>query len=106
MTTRSRILLLTLLSLAVFAVLRAPEWWAHKAETGQVARIELSRSDAREVLPSVAGNKGAPLVVIDAGHGGHDPGAAGQGYREKTIVLELARALRNELEKEGHVRAA
>jgi N-acetylmuramoyl-L-alanine amidase len=44
--------------------------------------------------------------VIDAGHGGHDPGAAGQGYREKTIVLDLARALRDELEKGGGVRVA
>ena len=46
------------------------------------------------------------IVVIDAGHGGHDPGASGQGYREKTVVLGLARALRAELEKEGNVRVA
>ena len=44
--------------------------------------------------------------MIDAGHGGHDPGASGQGYREKTIVLGLARALRDRLEEEGRVRVA
>ncbi len=33
-----------------------------------------------------------PLVVIDAGHGGRDPGATGlDGVFEKTVTLELAR---------------
>jgi N-acetylmuramoyl-L-alanine amidase len=35
-----------------------------------------------------------PLVVIDAGHGGRDPGAEGVGgVREKDVVLEVARRL-------------
>jgi N-acetylmuramoyl-L-alanine amidase len=35
-----------------------------------------------------------PLVVVDAGHGGHDPGAAGvDGALEKTIVLQVAHRL-------------
>lgn len=35
-------------------------------------------------------------IVIDAGHGGHDPGAVGQtGLQEKDIVLQLALKLRN-----------
>jgi len=29
-------------------------------------------------------------VVIDAGHGGHDPGNVGNGYREKNIALKIA----------------
>ena len=29
-------------------------------------------------------------VVIDAGHGGHDPGNVGNGYREKNIALKTA----------------
>ena len=40
-----------------------------------------------------------PVVVIDAGHGGVDPGASGRKAREKTVTLafskELARQLRN-----------
>jgi len=29
-------------------------------------------------------------IVIDAGHGGHDPGNIGNGYREKNIALKVA----------------
>ncbi|MCZ6604910.1 MAG: N-acetylmuramoyl-L-alanine amidase [Alphaproteobacteria bacterium] len=42
--------------------------------------------------------QGKPVIVIDAGHGGVDPGAIGpRGTHEKTIVLRYARALRDEL---------
>ncbi|MFP4473305.1 MAG: N-acetylmuramoyl-L-alanine amidase [Candidatus Omnitrophota bacterium] len=40
-------------------------------------------------------------VVIDAGHGGKDPGALGQGLQEKVIVLDIARRLARELELLG-----
>jgi N-acetylmuramoyl-L-alanine amidase len=43
-----------------------------------------------------------PVVVIDAGHGGIDPGAIGpRGTKEKDIVLEYARALQSKLLKTG-----
>lgn len=46
-----------------------------------------------------------PLVVIDAGHGGQDPGTTGtRGTREKDIVLEYARALRKALLEGGKYR--
>jgi N-acetylmuramoyl-L-alanine amidase len=39
-----------------------------------------------------------PLVVIDAGHGGQDPGALGRGgIREKDITLGVAKKLRDAL---------
>ena len=108
MTMRAQILLLTLLPLAVLAVLAMTAVRIPVPEIGRgyVVHIELPVADAPGSLPDVAGANSAPLVVIDAGHGGHDPGAAGQGYREKTIVLDLARALRDELERGGGVRVA
>jgi N-acetylmuramoyl-L-alanine amidase len=48
-----------------------------------------------------------PLVVIDPGHGGFDPGAmGGAGEVEKTITLDFAMVLAAELERRGHVRVA
>ena len=39
------------------------------------------------------------IVVLDAGHGGNDPGNIGNGYREKTIALKVVKEIRNELLK-------
>ena len=49
-----------------------------------------------------------PLVVIDPGHGGRDPGAASPfgEAREKDITLALARAVRDDLAASGRVRVA
>jgi N-acetylmuramoyl-L-alanine amidase len=52
--------------------------------------------------------RGRPIVVIDAGHGGRDPGAtavSGQ-VTEKDLTLALAAELRDRLVERGRVRVA
>jgi len=46
----------------------------------------------------------AKIVVVDAGHGGEDPGAVGKlGTREKDVVLKIAKKLRDNLNRrEGY----
>jgi N-acetylmuramoyl-L-alanine amidase len=45
---------------------------------------------------------GIRKIVIDAGHGAHDPGAVGAGkLREKDVTLDLALRLRDILRREG-----
>jgi N-acetylmuramoyl-L-alanine amidase len=41
------------------------------------------------------------VVVIDAGHGGKDPGAAGEAAHEKDITLAAAQTLRDDLLQTG-----
>jgi len=45
-------------------------------------------------------------VVLDAGHGGEDPGAIGaRGSREKDITLSIAKKLKAQIDKEPNMRA-
>jgi N-acetylmuramoyl-L-alanine amidase len=44
---------------------------------------------------------GVARVVIDAGHGGHDPGAHGNGVNEAELTLDVALRLQKLLEKAG-----
>ena len=52
-------------------------------------------------VPSPAGNK-RQLIVIDAGHGGHDPGAVGNKLKEKDINLKAVGELSASLKKLGY----
>jgi len=65
---------------------------------------------SRLSLPAVQGPRraDAPLVVIDAGHGGHDPGSSSsdESEHEKDVALRIARAIRDELLDSGKVRVA
>jgi len=54
--------------------------------------------------PSAPRRAERPLVVIDAGHGGRDPGAAGVHANESQVTLAAALALKAELERTGRYR--
>jgi N-acetylmuramoyl-L-alanine amidase len=46
------------------------------------------------------------VIAIDAGHGGEDPGASGRrGTREKNVTLEIARRLKERIDREPGMRA-
>lgn len=59
----------------------------------------VSKSKSSDVSASTEGKK---IVVIDAGHGGHDPGAIGySGVYEKNLTLAAAKELKRQLDKQG-----
>jgi N-acetylmuramoyl-L-alanine amidase len=46
---------------------------------------------------------GVSRVVIDPGHGGHDPGAMGQGVNEAELVLDIALRIERLLQKQAGI---
>ena len=78
------------------------------AATGYSVTLPVPARATGLALPRVQGDASRPLVVIDAGHGGFDPGAISptSGLREKDVTLRIARAIRDELLKSGRVRVA
>lgn len=93
----------------VAAMLAADRFFAAPGRGyGYVERITLAPPNGEIGLPPIQGplDSSRPLVVIDAGHGGHDPGAGSEPLLEKDITLGLARALRDELLRGGGIRVA
>jgi len=75
--------------------------------TGHAALTPICSGAAaqQETPPSRAATFAAskkPVIVLDPAHGGADPGARGEGLLEKDIVLEMARSVRAELERQGY----
>lgn len=100
-----------LIGLLLFSARSTPQGSKDRAALGE------ARSGAMTVdLPAAVWNvevtearvPGRPLVVIDPGHGGRDPGALGASgeIREKELTLLIARQLRAELARRGRVRVA
>ena len=61
---------------------------------------------SRTAPPPRAAERSAerPLIYIDAGHGGRDPGAHGAESRESAVTLAAALELKRELERGGRYR--
>lgn len=49
-------------------------------------------------------NDGKLVVVLDAGHGGHDPGNLGNGYLEKNIALKIVLKVGEILERNPNIK--
>ena len=113
----ARLLLLSLGGLLLVAAL----WLALGRPVTRKAAVTAVQGEAREgglslaLSPAVANVRivearvpGRPLVVIDPGHGGRDPGAPGASGRhlEKDVTLLIARELRDRLAERGRVRIA
>ncbi|MGC9080174.1 N-acetylmuramoyl-L-alanine amidase [Sulfurihydrogenibium sp.] len=64
----------------------------------QTKNLNISSYDI-EVPKNFSGKK--RVIVIDPGHGGHDPGATANGLKEKDINLKVALKLKKYLEKDG-----
>lgn len=71
-------------------------------------RFDMPQIDAPVDLPKVDGPADAsrPLVVIDPGHGGFDPGAGEGALKEKAVALQIALAIRDRLVQGGGIRVA
>lgn len=79
-------------------------------EDGVTIDLDKSRGGSAGPLPAVYGSRdpSRPLVVLDAGHGGHDPGATSPfgGRQEKDVTLAIARDIKDALASSGRVRVA
>ena len=91
---------------AMLATGRMPLW--HGGDFDYVVSVDVRSPDALAMLPRIDGpaDSSRPLVVIDPGHGGRDPGAGSGEIREKDLTLALSLALRDDLLRQGGVRVA
>ena len=66
-------------------------------DSGDKSEVDLKALKYKDIIP---GSKG--LVIVDAGHGGYDGGAEGNGVLEKTVNLEISYKLKEELILRGY----
>ncbi len=78
----------------------APELPVVRLDPGKAAP---AKADARPKAPKV---DRMVTIVVDAGHGGEDPGARGRrGTREKEVTLAIAKRLKERIDREPGMRA-
>ena len=75
------------------------------AATPPAARPPVAAPRQTPVASDRQPRRGRQLVVIDAGHGGNDPGAPGvNGGHEKEVTLAIARAIRDAVQNKARAR--
>jgi len=71
--------------------------------SGKELTIKMSRKNEKLEYIPVKQNYSRKIIVIDPGHGGKDSGAVGyKKYREKVVVLQTSKKLRDILVKRGY----
>lgn len=66
------------------------------------AHPQTSQPNLEPVIASAENQAGHPLVMIDPGHGGYDPGTqSSSGVLEKDLALQIATRLKSSLEARG-----
>lgn len=96
------------LALAIALAVVGPRFFVSPRDLDYVVRFDMPAAGTPVDLPRVDGpaDSSRPLVVIDAGHGGFDPGAGQGEVKEKAVALRIALMLRNRLVEGGGVRVA
>jgi N-acetylmuramoyl-L-alanine amidase len=105
-----QLLVVILFPVAVFAAMLVVDraFGAPGRGLDYVVQVPLPEAGRELGLPPVEGPLDAsrPLVVLDAGHGGHDPGAGSGEVKEKDLTLALAQAIKERLLAGGGIRVA
>lgn len=73
---------------------RDGEWWVSRMDLGKT----IEPAFRPELIPDI---KPFTTVILDPGHGGQDKGAMSRYEQEKNFALDVARRVRNELQKSG-----
>lgn len=83
-----------LLEVELVAISAAEQAAAEIADAARALKPSLPDTDAK-LPPKTKGLR--PVIVVDPGHGGIDPGTSGSRVAEKVLVLDVALALRQAL---------
>ncbi|MBM7649333.1 N-acetylmuramoyl-L-alanine amidase [Bacillus ectoiniformans] len=73
-------------------------YWAKVNFNGKVGYIHKTYLKLKSTSTSPLKDR---LIVVDAGHGGKDPGAVKNGAQEKIVALEVAKRVQTKLQNDG-----